>query len=331
MKPVAKEITVVRANNDVSSIDFSPDGQHLATGAALGPDIQIWAWPDGQGQLERTVHIPKGLGPGTSQSGLQYSADGRFLAIVHGRSRESEGYGVVRIWDARSGAVAGQISEPSGGGYRGGIAFTPDGQFLLRSYDRIDSAPGDDFVVHRLGKWDVVWGLRTNPFIPESLALSPDGKRVALGGEVFEPKGVFSQILIVDLKSRMVTISIDAKWRGASIDQITWSPDNLRIAVGVRLKSSVSGQSAIRAFDIRDGRQLFEQREFECAITGLAFTPDGKYFIQGGKGIPTEVWDGEHKKLLQKIPASADALALSPDGHHFAIAERSAIAIWELM
>lgn len=325
----ANRISLLREDFDVASIDFSPDGQRLATAAALGTEVRIWTWKPGK-KVERTLQIPAGLGPGTRQGGLRFSRDGGLLAIAHGRARESEGFAVVRIWNTQTGAIVGEISEPRGGGDIGRVEFTPSGDGLLRSYGRISTVAGDSLLMHQMNSWKSAWGIRTNPFIPDSLAVSPDGKFAALGGEVLEGNEMRSQIVVVDLQSRAISVVIDAIWRGISIEQIAWSADGARIAVGASLNDAQAGEPAIRIFEVKSKKQTTEQTMGSCEIRGLAFTADGKYLLQGGRRAHVEVWDASHSEMLQSIPVSADAISLSPDGHHFAVVEGSKISIWEL-
>jgi hypothetical protein len=46
--------------------------------------------------------------------------------------------------------------------------------------------------------------------------------------------------------------------------------------------------------------------------------------------MQVEVRDGQHAKLLQRIPMSAEALTVSRDGHYFATAKGKSVSIWEL-
>jgi WD40 repeat protein len=299
MGPVAQKVASLSAASDISAIDFSPDGSHLVIAAALGPNVWIWKWT-GQSKVEKNLRIPQGLGPGTWQSGLRYSPDGRLIAIVHGRSRASDGFSVVRIWDAETGAMVGQINESLGGGDLGQLAFTPDSKFLLRTYDRIETIPGFQFSSHDVGQYGTVWGIRTTPFIPEAFALSPDGKLAALAGEVFDHEREFAQIRIVEVESHRTTVLIDTHWQGVAMRQVAWSPDGRRVVVGTRLRGLHSGGAAIGGFDVGTGRQVFEQTAAECDVTGLALTPNGKYILQAGKGMAVEVWDGAHERVLPR-------------------------------
>lgn len=178
-QPVAKHVAELHESWDAWALAFRPNLQELATSSPNAQEVHIWQW-DGQPHITKTLSIlgsgtPNGIFGGGAPNGLLYSPDGKLLAVGH---PAADGDKLVRVWSSDSGAVIHDVTDPGGGSRYFGIAFSPDGRLLLRSQDP-GFQPGDSLAVDRTDSWQRSWGLRTNPFMPETLALSRDGKFVA--------------------------------------------------------------------------------------------------------------------------------------------------------
>jgi len=130
--------------------------------------------------------------------------------------------------------------------------------------------------------------------------------------------------------------TIDAFPLTQVVERIAWDPDNVHIAAGVKVTGSFPGPDAVRVFDATTGQQVAAEPTASARINGLVYTPDGKYLIETEIEKKTRVWDGQHKNLLQEIPANlpagytVGALAVSRDSRYLAIASLSEISIWKL-
>ena len=151
-----------------------------------------------------------------------------------------------------------------------------------------------------------------------TLALSPDGKTLALGRKAATRySAVF--VLLWDLVHQKLIGDMKGNWCGPCL---AFSSDGRKLAVG-----GENGQ--IRLLDSRTGTicREFEspvptQAGVETCITGLGFSPDGKTLVSiGGPDNIVKLWDAEAGKLLRTFEGNnmkVTALAVSPDGQFFA-------------
>ena len=131
---------------------------------------------------------------------------------------------------------------------------------------------------------------------------------------------------------------------------LAWSPDGAYItAIGRRGWDGskgvyTSGLDTTMIFDVQTGKQLAGEQFHDAAATkvfqdiegaSLRYTHDGKYLIESfwngrrsGRGV--RIWDGQHRELLQEISGEAIGLAVSRDGHYFAVSTYKQISVWQL-
>jgi WD40 repeat protein len=334
MQPVAKIVATLLEQADIWSLDFSPDGQYLAAAAPDSNEIHIWDW-QGNGGIVRTLYKPRGTESATTSDGVRYSFDGRVIAAVHARASQSDAFGVVRIWNASTGHIVRNISEPLAGGAHAAIAFSYDSRLLMRTIDRPAKFPGNHFIVHRTDTWEATWGLRRVPFYPQTLALSPDARWVALGGAVFGPGLIFQpQLQIVDMLNRAVVRTIDLPYPQFIVVRLEWSPDGRWIVAGAdRFRGDgATGSTVAVVFDAATGEKVVAESAVSQSghVFALRYSPDGSYLIECGIGETTKIWDGPHRQLMQELPGLAGSLAISRNGQYLARGGARIIEIWEL-
>ncbi len=316
-------ISLVSAN-EIWSLVFSPDGKYLATGPAMGTNVRVWSW-QGSSHIVQNLTIPSST---VTESGLRFSPDGRLLAVGHDRWVNQDS--VVRIWNAESGVVDHEIHDPNGGGRPLSLAFSPGGQWMIRLDGQMDPArPVDTVLAYSTSTWEKVWGLRTYPFHPKTVEISPDGKFAAVGGDVIAP-GVAddpTSILIIDLTKHVILRRIGTPEMSGA-DHLAWSPDGKNIVAGGVIDGGYGG---IRLFDAISGRAIADESRQGGRISAVSYARDGAYLIVSRSGGGVEIWDGSLKTLLQEIPTkSAGATTVSQDGRYLAVVDFSRISIWEL-
>jgi WD40 repeat protein len=329
---VAKRVAEFSEEFPVGGMDFSVDGQQVATNAIFaGLDVHIWDWR--ASHIIRFLHKTAPAGEGNA---IRFSIDGSLLAVGHAIDTPANGLGLIRIWDMHTGAIIHDIPEPQGAGDAMTFWFLPDGKSLIRTVNH-GGKPGHYLVVNKTDSWAEEWGLQTLPLIPRSLATSPDGQSAAIGGQVYGPAPTFMitpQIAIVDLGKHEIIRTIDQVFPDENQVQIlSWSPDGKSLAAGCIVGGSFRGPNAIRIFDPTTGSEVAHQTANSAFVSGLTYTPNNKYLVEGEVDGHVEIWDARHETLLQSIPVNEHfrtILAVSRDSRHLAVAVDKRVSIWEL-
>jgi WD40 repeat protein len=323
MKDVATQVAVLHEDSDIWGLDFSPDGTQLAATALIGSlKVNIWDWRNER--IVRTLMKPTAF-DATITEALRYSPDGHLLAACYGRSSKND---YVSIWNAVTGDILHHLDDLHYGLCQA-IGFTPDGKAFLLAAFRIGN-PGDNLIAYQTDTWQPAWGLSTAPFQPSTLAISPDGKLVAIGGlraGIDIPPQ--RQILIVDLAQRAIVRTINAFPKDNDIQHLAWHPGSAHLAAGGVPQDSYTGP-AVKIFDVRSGEQVGSEAATSFRINSLRYTPNGKYLIEANVAHTIRIWDGEHRELLQEIRGEAGSLAVSSDGRYLATGGDRKILVWEL-
>jgi WD40 repeat protein len=325
---VASRVADFHESSEQWSLAFNPTGQQLATSSPTNDEVHIWQWA-GRSHITGTLNTLRGGNP----NGLFYSPNGKYLAGGH---PVADGDKLLRVWNSSTGAIVRDISDPIGGSRFFGIAFSPDSHLLMRSQET-GALAGDNFVVDRTDSWERVWGLRTSPFEAATLALSADGRFVALGGSVrVAAEGskpyLQPQIKIVSAEKREVVRSFDVLCDNCELRFVTWSPDGTRIALGGRavFAGSRLTHAAMQILDASKGIIGEYQSESASHIQALIYSPNGKYLIIGWDTV-VEIWNSQRTERLQVIPVAPSAVVVSTDGQNMAVAALDkTISIWTL-
>jgi WD40 repeat protein len=255
---------------------------------------------------------------------------------------------IIRVWNARTGSIAGEIHEPFGGSAAAeyaALGFSPDGKWLIRAQEGWHmegniQAFVDSFVVHDTSSWQRVWALRTQPVALTAVGISADGRYAAVtGDERLEAGGspyLQPKILLVSLEDRRVVRAVDIMSPDCDVPFVAWRPDGRRIAVGGRAVfagSRITG-AAIEILDPTTGAQLAEYTHSNTRsgahVLALFYSPDNRYLMIGWDEM-LEIWDSDHKKLLQNIRGKISAATVSRDGKYLAVAtEDHGIHVWRV-
>jgi WD40 repeat protein len=171
------------------------------------------------------------------------------------------------------------------------------------------------------------------PTWPNSLAVSPDGGRVALGGSGTVDR---SGVIRLDERSFFVIRVLDAKtgervWshvgRRGFMDQLAFSPDSQILA------GTTHGE--VRLWDARTGELKRTLKPRAGTVWALAFSPDSHLVAGYGVAVVEEkraswltMWDARSGAIVHAIEAgeaggatAPGTLAFSPDGKSVASAD----------
>jgi WD40 repeat protein len=238
----------------VTCVACSPSGEIIASGSF---DKTVKLWNERSGEVLATLpgHEAKVLC-------LAFSPDGRILA-TGGRD------GRICLWDVGSRQHLRSLS--GGPEHIRAIVFSLDGRRLITSSDPM------------VRFWDVTTGNLEQSFnegqAVYSLALSPDGRTLALGSREDSRDG--GRVQLWDLSTGQKRVLAAENQR--EVRALAFTPD------GRRLASAGVGQ-IIRLWDPVTGYQLMTLTGQRAAINGIAFAPDGKTLASAAHDGVIQLW-----------------------------------------
>jgi WD40 repeat protein/energy-coupling factor transporter ATP-binding protein EcfA2 len=303
-------------------------GRVLAAGT-LGGTVRLWDIDTGAALV--ALH-----GPDQRVSGVAFEADGTTVAAVGADAW-------IYRWHLPDGQVLPRL--PTAGGQRTDLSYGPDGMLAV-----VDGHPS-------LTVWDTRRGTSTVHPLPSpasTVAVSPDGQRIAVGGDAPDIT-VVSRAGGPDRQLRghsayVRSLAFDATGRrlvsGGNDDfAIVWD-----VGSGVALAhltghtSEVYGVAMDPAGDdvataSRDSSVLtYEVRHAPLTghldnITSLAVSPDGRRLVSGSRDTTVRTWDpstGNPGGTLAGHTARVAAVAVAPDGTVVASAsDDRTIQLWD--
>ncbi|MEV8549398.1 serine/threonine-protein kinase [Streptomyces glaucescens] len=200
----------------MEAVALSRDGRLAASARSARDAIgKVQVWEVGSGRKVADLVIGKGRGNSTSAARcLAFSPDGTLLAAGWG----TELQGGVTLFRTDGWAQAGELPLKDTDAFGvTSVAFTPDGRTLAGSFGG-------------LALWDVpgrrlIARIGTAGDQNQTLAVSPDGSTVALGGG---GEGYGGRVALYDLRTRQRKITVPSGRSGTS--DLAFHPDGRTLA-----------------------------------------------------------------------------------------------------
>jgi WD40 repeat protein/tetratricopeptide (TPR) repeat protein len=333
----------------VTSVAFSPDGTRIVTGVARhNAPFEAKVWNARTGMLlfdlkGRSGNIP-GLN-GIAATSVAFSPDSKRIVTASGDR-------MARAWDATTGALQFEITEPAADGHVNCAEFSPDGTQFATTYSAggagivrlSDARTGKALLEWRADKSGItrvafspdgsriftagqavkVWETQSGKLLQDakgtigsynSLALSPDGKRIVAGRDDGTAK-------VIDARTGAVLLELRGRTRVANWAQLSttgvlsvaFSPDGTRIVTG---GTTGRGDGVASVWDARTGAELLELKGHTGFVMSASFSPDGERIITGSTDGTAKVWDartGTPRLELEGTEGEEVGAAFSPDG-----------------
>jgi WD40 repeat protein/tRNA A-37 threonylcarbamoyl transferase component Bud32 len=256
----ARELTpagvpLLETDGEVKALAFSRDGRTLAATTDRS-SLTLW-----DVRSRSRLHGPLETGDGALLIGVGFSPGGATLATASNAR--------VTLWDAVSGASLGTVVNA---GDAHDLAFSADGAMIAFARPSRGGAE----------VWDVA--TRTSiasfegtppPLYDLSVALSPDGQTLAVGG--------FGRVVrLWDVRTRTLVHELDQGGNGAFT--LEFSPDGRMLAV--------SGFEPVASlWDVETGTQIGPQLTAGDRRTMIDLSPDGHSLVETHGNGQGAVWD----------------------------------------
>jgi WD40 repeat protein len=298
--PAATPLTPFADRAAVTAVAFHPNGKVLAAGS--GEDVLLWDLDAGE-TVPQVLHThPLGV------SSVAFSPDGRLIA-----SSGRDGVQLSEMGDLD----AGSTSLPGGClGWVDTVAFNPNGNMLATTcfggtvgIRKLDDHTADSAVP--LGE------SAPGPIHATSAIFSPDGQRIAVGGDVYpDDQPVHAQgegrVWLWDVADP-VTPTGTLVAAGRSVTSVAFSPDGQRLVAG--------SNSGIVLWNVDGPSDAMLPTSMDVWITSVTFSPDGTMLAAGS--LDGRVWllDVSERlavpsivSVFAEIEGGVPSVAFNPNG-----------------
>jgi WD40 repeat protein len=278
---------------------WSPDGRYIASRALLMYQAHVWIWDAQSGERVAELRNRRRF---PYAEGLAWSPDSRNLAVSYwyGGTKPIGGEpDDLYIWEVSDDPqVVHQWPLPEIA--VGALEWTPDGRYIIA---------GNQSRVHVLdaGNGRALAATTVSMSAGNTIALSPDGKQVAVGGS-----GELVTLYQIPNLTRVDEIGVP----NSDAESIAWSPDGSALAV------SSSFTSEFFVWSMVNDALLAHVSTGANWVQNLAWSPDSERLAAIAQDSRTRVYAADTGALIftvgEREPKWRPILAWSPDGRMLA-------------
>ena len=323
-------------NGWVTGLTWSSDSQRVAaaTGSNAGDQIEIWDATSGKHKVTIPLNLDPIASPAWSpRSDLLAVPTNNAIVIIDGRTGKiATHYPAPSTVNPSSTTTATSMEKtflstyvPLGGAPNfGGLAWSPDGNWVVSTYSSSTSAGVVQICNPQTGQ--LAFTLATKPdFFMGEVSWSLDGQFIAVKMAKWDET---FKIVVWNVQTRQVVFQQSGNFEGLS-----WQPGTDNLATATILPGSNSslpgapsyGSAILKIWNVKTGRLL---KSF-AGVDGISWSPDGNEFVYANYvGAPSvkasitilNINTGQTVYVYQVSGNTGQAISLdaawSPDGRY---------------
>lgn len=249
----------------VHALEFSPDGSMIASAGYRV--VKLWQHQAPRQQL--AIKAPANV------TATAVSADGQWLATATADN-------AVTVWGLGDGVLKSTLTGHSAG--ITGLAFSATGTLY--------SASADNTIRH----WSVAdsrqLAMTTTPAVAQSLALTPDGTRLATG-HADNLIRVWDTAQLAGTETAMEPLKpvLELKGHEKPVTSLAAFGDSNQLA-------SAGEDGTIRLWDLKQAKET-RSIPHGAAVTAIAVRPDGQAIASSGADLATRIWGLDGKAIAE--------------------------------